>query len=215
MLTQKIPQSFNWEYKDYPQYSVILEEQSYELLKQLWSRTIDIKKSLIDTRDIHRHFFKDLTPFGHEYFAGNYRGENYPLLYNYEVGIPGNLSVGCPSKNVPKYMVQFGNSIDRALNALDVLHESEEPLHKKLIQTVSFSCAAFIKLTNIHPYANGNGHMGRFLLISSLINYGYKPKNWTIHPRPLDPPYTTLIRLYENGDKESLHKYILQQIPIP
>lgn len=218
MFLQQTSQNYNWEYTSHPQYSTLLEKQYYDLLKQLWNQSIDIKKSLIDTRGVHKHLFKDLTPLGHEYFAGNYRGETYPLLLNYEVVVPGNPKVGYPTypaKNIPTVMFQFGNAVERELTRLDDLHKSDSPLYQKLIQTVNFACAAFVKLTKIHPYANGNGHMGRFVLISTLTKYGYSPKNWEIHPRPLDPPYTSLIRQYEDGDKEPLLQHILEQIPIP
>lgn len=205
----------NWEYKDYPQHSTILTTQTIELLKKLWDGSLDVRSSIISTKAIHHHLFKDLTPNGHEYFAGHYRGENFALLQNYHVSVSGNPNVGCPPKLVQQIMSEFSMTVEKGIDCLDAFHQTPSSLlEQRLRKTLTFACAAFVKLNQIHPYANGNGHIARFMLIAALKRYGYEVRSWTLDPRPADPPYTPLIREYENGNKEPLLFWIMQLLEL-
>jgi len=70
----------------------------------------------------------------------------------------------------------------------------------------------FVYFLEIHPYANGNGHLARFFLIGYLARYGVFLARWPMHPRPSDPPYSDLIRRYRRGDRNSLERFVMSCI---
>lgn len=202
-----------WEYRDHPKCKTVLPRQTESLLNSIFDGALDIRSSLIDTRAIHLHLFEELTPKGCKYFAGHYRGEDFPKLKNYRVTVQGNPSVGAPPSKVEAIMRKFGQELDHVLTKQDSFwQENHVEPGKKIRKTVNLACSMFVEFSRIHPYANGNGHVARFLLIAILSKYGYKVKNWPLEPRPIDPPYTQLIRLYENGDKAHLMGWILQKL---
>ena len=82
----------------------------------------------------------------------------------------------------------------------------------KALYTVMFACRVFEIFLRVHPYANGNGHVARFLIWSILGRYDYWPQQWPIEPRPPDPPDSQLIVEYRNGNPEPLEQYVLQCI---
>ncbi len=77
---------------------------------------------------------------------------------------------------------------------------------------IALACRLFVRFLTIHPYANGNGHIARFLLTGLLKRQGYRLKAFPIEPRPADPPYSDLIKLYRDGKVEPFERYILEQI---
>jgi fido (protein-threonine AMPylation protein) len=206
----------SWEYQSHPKCSVSLPHRTNILLQTMWSRSFNISSALADTRSIHRHLFEELVPPDAEYFAGHYRGEDFPDLKLYKVTIRDNPDVGCPPDMVVATMQRFSQLVDKGLLNLDALHASQNSsLEEKLRKTVSFACAIFVKFTNIHPYANGNGHIGRFLLLAVFKKYGYEIRGWTIDPRPSAPEYIACVRFYENGEKEPLLRWVMQLIQLP
>lgn len=74
-----------WEYQSHSKYPVSLIIKTEELLELISNEQFDIAELIVDTRKVHRHLFLDLTPSGYEYFAGHYRGEQFPELENYEI----------------------------------------------------------------------------------------------------------------------------------
>ena len=82
----------------------------------------------------------------------------------------------------------------------------------RLLATVAVACAVFELFLRIHPYLNGNGHAGRFVLWAILSRYGYWPGRFRIDPRPPDPPYSELIVKYRNGVKEPLEQFVLHAL---
>jgi Fic family protein len=83
---------------------------------------------------------------------------------------------------------------------------------EKLYRIIQLGVAMFVYFLQIHPYANGNGHLARFFLIAYLARYNVFLASWPMHPRPQDPPYSELIRRYRRGDKSSLEKFVLSCI---
>ena len=79
----------------------------------------------------------------------------------------------------------------------------------RLQRTVEVAAALLVYFMEIHPYADGNGHMGRFLLLGILARYNLFPAKFPLHPRPA-PPYVDLIPVYRQGNKMPLILYILQ-----
>jgi Fic family protein len=83
---------------------------------------------------------------------------------------------------------------------------------QRLAHTVVLACRVFVRFLTIHPYANGNGHIARFLLIAILLRQGFRLKDFMIEPRPADPPYSGLIKRYRSGDGEPFERYIVGQL---
>ena len=79
----------------------------------------------------------------------------------------------------------------------------------RLQRTVEVAAALLVYFMEIHPYADGNGHMGRFLLLAIFARYQLYRARFPLHPRPA-PPYINLIPIYRQGNKVPLIKYILQ-----
>ncbi|MDB5941772.1 MAG: Fic/DOC family protein, partial [Ramlibacter sp.] len=60
---------------------------------------------------------------------------------------------------------------------------------------------------NIHPYANGNGHIGRLLVWVTLHAFGHTPKKMTLHKSPKG--YYDLFDLYRANKKKPLEQFLL------
>jgi fido (protein-threonine AMPylation protein) len=67
----------------------------------------------------------------------------------------------------------------------------------------------FERLLLVHPYANGNGHAARILVIALFGRFGYWLKRWSIHPRPLGASYLDSLRAYRRGATFELREYFL------
>jgi fido (protein-threonine AMPylation protein) len=212
-VTTRCPE---WEYEQFPQCDQVLRGRSQTIL--LWMlRTTPSLRMLPakDTRPIHGQIFDGLTPSGFEHYAGHYRGEAYPCLEDYEVKIAHDPIVGHPAVNVLYSMERFSTDIDQFLAETDFLWTINEQVFsrpQKLLRTVELLVALFVYFLEIHPYANGNGHLARFLVISALAKYDIIVSRWPLHPRPPDPPYSTLISGYRRGNKLPLIRFVLSCI---
>lgn len=207
------PDPKNWDYEDHPAHHDVLPERARELLVCLRAGLIVGLEVCKDSRPQHAFFFKGLTPPGHDYFAGHYRGENYPALRRYEVGIPGDPRVGVHSSLVCNAMNYFSTEV---VNHVSVLRSADElpaaQLSREfhLIYTVRVACKFFVEFLRVHPYANGNGHMGRFFIFGFLGIFGIWPKRWPLNDRPPDPPYSDLIANYRDNKCEPLEMFVLR-----
>lgn len=202
-----------FEYANHPGRRTILPARVADLLIRLRRRDLDGREVASDTRSGHRFLFESMTPDGHDYYAGHYRGEPFRCLEHYRVGIQGDARVGYPPHLVPGHMDEFANLVRAAIEALDSGHNVPGTTPgEKLYFTVAVACRIFELLNRIHPYANGNGHAARLCIWAILGRYGYWPERWPIEPRPPDPPYTTLLVAYRNGNREPLEGYVLNCI---
>jgi len=154
--------------------------------------------------------FSGLTPSPCPYFAGHYRGERFRCLEFYEVKIHGDPRVGVPPQRVMPDMSNLADNIVRvglsALNAGFSLPDSRLSPEEKLYYLVTFACRVLVEFLRVHPYANGNGHMGRWIVWLILAKFGYWPKKW---PLDTSPPYDQLIELHRDGDPLHLETYVL------
>jgi hypothetical protein len=205
----------DWEYKDYPRHTEILKRQTASVLSVLRRGQLEFQTTAKDTRQVHHHFFRELTPVNHEYFAGHYRGEKFRCLEYYQVIIRSDPRVGWPPQNIAAAMSRLAREtigpIMVAMNeAQDIPNVVLAP-EEKLTYAITFACRVFEEFLRIHPYANGNGHIARFLIWVILGYCGYWPNNWRIEPRP-NPPYNDLIVEYRNGNCEPLEKLILSSL---
>jgi len=151
---------------------------------------VDTREGARNTRQLHQHVFQELTPTGFEYFAGHYRGENYPCLRNCMVGTASDARVGSAPHLVQHEMDLLASIVDRELDALDGAHAQPNVVISRALKTLNLvivACRIQELIFRIHPYKNGNGHMARFVIWLVCGRYGYRPRRWIVEPRPLTP----------------------------
>ena len=143
-------------------------------------------------------------------FAGHYRGENFHCLRFYGVRIPADPRVGADPLAVEYLMSELSAQVRSGLLALDA-NAAFSP-KERLQYIVALACSVFVNFLTIHPYANGNGHAGRLIVWCILGRYGFWPKDWPVEPRPADPPYSDMIRIYRDGNRQPLETMILRTL---
>jgi hypothetical protein len=202
-----------WEYNTIPGYDAVLKTRNTELLNLIRAADpADAESAAKDTRSFHREYFTDLTPDGFDYYAGNYRGDNFRCLLNYEVYIRGDPRVGHAPNAIQAEMQEFSDLIAEIFRQLDMIWSADDGTYSqewKLHRSIQLAAYAFVLFLEIHPYANGNGHMGRLLVIAILARYNVFFSSWAVHPRPIDPPYTLLIASYRAGNTTGLELFLL------
>ena len=204
-----------WEYADHPKREIILKERTEDIVVQLYQQNLDFVESAADTRPIHGYLFSLLVPRESIYYAGHYRGEDFHCLKEYYVGSTEGLDVGFPPFLVEQRMEKIAQWVREGMKVLELTHQLPDTQispEDKLLNTVAFACAIFDEVLRVHPYANGNGHIARFILWAILGKYGYWPKQFPIEPRPPHPLYTWAITEYRKGNKPALENYILMCI---
>jgi fido (protein-threonine AMPylation protein) len=204
-----------FEYSNHQDRSRTLPRETARVLEDLRRGRIDTMSAASDTRSVHKQLFRALTPAGHDYFAGHYRGEDFRCLRNYrvQVGNPPDPRVGWPPHLVLGSMDELDRAIRSALTALDAGHKLPSAVvspGQKLMHTIQVACRVFEVVNRIHPYANGNGHAARFCVWAILGRYGYWPARWPVDPKPPEPGYTQLLLAYRAGNPELLERHILQ-----
>jgi Fic/DOC family len=203
-------------YETVPGASMILARRAKDTLIRL-NNLSPIEKVAIgkDTRPVHQRYFAGLTPVGFEYYAGHYRGENFTCLKVLSVHIPTDPMVGHPPDRVLDDMAVFASDFENVITDGDIVWSANSKViapAEKLYRVIQLGVALFVYLLQIHPFANGNGHMARFFLISFLSRYGVTLSRWPLHPRPQDPPYSQFIGRYRRGDRVSLEHFVLSCI---
>lgn len=185
------------------------------ILVDLRSGQYKTNSVLVDTRPVHGRMFDGLTPPQCEYYAGNYRGSEFFCLRDYNVKVGGDPRVGTVAYLVALDMAAINEGTQSSLAALDAAHAlplAQLSAGDRLLYLVKFVCVLLVEFMRVHPYADGNGHMGRFLVWAALGRYGYWPKKWPLNNRPPDPPYSQLLSLYRDGQKEPLETFVLNCI---
>lgn len=204
-----------WEYNQFPDYDNKLQDRIAKAIVQLHKGVVDTSATAQDTRPLHGRIFDQLTPPNCPYYAGHYRGESYRCLEYYSVHVPGDPRVGAAPHLVITLMNGLANEIQSGIAALDDAHglsNAQLPVEDKIFYAVDFACRVLEVFLRIHPYANGNGHIARFITWCILGRYGYWPIKWPVHPRPPDPPYTQLIFEHRNGNHAPLVQFVLSCI---
>ncbi|HHJ17598.1 MAG TPA: hypothetical protein ENJ80_12955 [Gammaproteobacteria bacterium] len=199
-----------WDYEHHPRHDSILPSLCEALLLSLKNGHVEHLSACSDTRFSHGCLFGRLTPDNYPYFAGHYRGEDFRCLKYYDVRVGMDPRVGVYAAGV----IRAANFLSEALETgFKVLEEAwakpdtHLPRHQKIFYTVAFSTRILVEFLRIHPYANGNGHMGRFIIFMILAKFNLWPKKW-----PLDesPPYHQLISDYRDGKPDALEQFILR-----
>jgi hypothetical protein len=202
-----------WEYKDIPGFDAILGPRSNAFLIRLRRGQIVTDRIVRDTRPEHENLFRDLTPAGHPYFAGHYRGEDFHCLEECPAGVSGDPSVGYPAAVVGQAILDFAAAVLAGLTALDRANELPDAVlarEDKVLYVIRFSSRVLVEFLTVHPFANGNGHISRLLVWTVLGRYQFWPKRWPLNRRPPDPPFSTLLTLYRAGNKDALEQFVMK-----
>lgn len=201
-----------WEYNNHP-YASTLPIRCEAVLNDLELGRLDIGSGLKNTKPFHRRIFENLTPPEQPYLAGNFRGERFKCLRYLTVRVDSDKRVGAPPERVAAEMANFNsNLLSEGLKALDAafaIPDAQLSPAEKLNYAVKFSCRLLVQFLRIHPYANGNGHIGRLVVWFILARFGYWPMHW-----PLDahPPYDQLLSQYRDGDEQPLEDFVYRAI---
>lgn len=202
-----------WEYSDVPNHDELLLSRTRSAMMRIRPLSHSDKLQLTrDTRIFHRNYFQGLTPPSYDYYAGNYRGSDFTCLKFSSVVIKSDPRVGHPPGMVKSQMEALDRRISEAItecNYINSINEQLLPPENKLFRIVEVAASLFVYFLEIHPYMNGNGHMGRLILISFLGVYGIYLARWPVHPRPQDPPYSQAIADHRRGNDRPLIHFIL------
>ncbi len=136
-------------------------------------RTINVHISVQMIKELHRIVFKNS-----KFFAGEFRkkGEEVAVMDAY-----GKLiHKGAPSKRVP-YL----------LKELAAWYKNNKKTYPPLV----LAAVVHNQFENIHPFRDGNGRVGRLLLINILLKHGLPPVNIELEHRS---EYYAALQSYEN-----------------
>lgn len=204
---------WNYDSKNREKVDRKLERRCEQLLKQMRSPNFRLVQNAIDSRPIHRAMFRWMTPICLGYFAGNYRGDQrFKCLKNYFVGIgPADPTVGAQPADVERDLANLQKGIEGFLSAIDSASQTLDAA-SRLYYVVDGICYILAEFLRIHPYADGNGHMSRFIVWALLLRLGITPLAWPLEQRPPDPPYGPCLTLYRQGHRDHLRRFMLSCI---
>jgi fido (protein-threonine AMPylation protein) len=194
----------NWDYSDHPNKSLV-RYRCVRLGGALLSNPSQFTKSnCSDTLLAHKYIFRQFTPKNFSYYAGNYRGARYNILETYPIWIAGK--PGESPKSVKTKMTAFDSQFLKVIEyfSFQFANGKVDPnvLRAKLVEAFGILLVRFFV---IHPYANGNGHIGRMLALTMLGRLGIMPFDWTIDDRP---PYDEAISEHRRGNAKPLNKVL-------
>src|ERR1700683_5275687 len=115
-----------WDYATHPRCAALLPGRIKDLILAIYSGSLTANGVCSDSRPVHRDLFKDLTPKGHDYYAGHYRGER-DCLIDYEIQILSptivgqDPLVGTRPAMVPHEMARFCKIMVKRLDELESL----------------------------------------------------------------------------------------------
>jgi prophage maintenance system killer protein len=163
----------------------ILQKAQNDIYSELLSDgSIDLK-SICDTRGVHQKLFIELTPPGYSEYAGNYRGSNDSYL---AIDVTFSGHVGSSYLEVEQDMEELAYKIKR-LYAKLLSKRSSMTKHTFMYNIAHIASISTIKFIGIHPYADGNGHISRYITCGFMMPNGYIPIKWAIDPRPTYKEY--------------------------
>jgi len=212
---QSLPNLQHWDYENHPDRLTVLPAESNKLYLDLVTKQITAKSFIADTRNAHLRLFSKLTPKSEPDLAGHYRGENIPYLKRRIVSVAGNPIVGCPPHQVRLELSKLDQIAQASIARLDAQQATTNPLISEgeklmgIVRTVARLSAYFLA---IHPYANGNGHIGRAIMVSLLCRYDHCPAALPIEPRPPGIDYSESIKQYQNANPVPFEEWIMKAV---
>lgn len=200
----------NWTYETHPNRPVVLAGRCGRIERAMQRRVASFATVKHDSRTLHRFLFRDMVPSACNCIAGSFRGDAAcEDIGNSSVFVDGDNRVGAPPKAVAAQMLQFEQQC-----------HSLEQAHSKFIATGAAPAVALLKFVHmaaivlqrfltIHPFKDGNGHTGRFLVYLMMARAGYAPVKWSIDAKQ---PYSDALSRHRDGDKKALQEFLLQAI---
>ena len=204
----------DWDYKYHPDRGTITR-RCRRLAKLVQKRPSRFDRYGFDTRPGHRFMFFGMAPASCPELAGNYRGLPNSPLSHYQVGIAGDTDVGIPANFVSIAMSVFEKHCSELTEAYLAAISDTNPAPKQRVliaRLVQLLCTLLEEFFRIHPYANGNGHAGRMMLLFMMIRQGFNPVRWSIDE---SPTYSEAIKAYRRGKKAGLHNFVMRAIVGP
>lgn len=185
----------SWQLSQAPDVDAVLGPRCAEILEALRrAAPAEQRAFLLDSRAVHRQLFHDLVPEGAPWCAGTWRGQtNTPLESTRAVvrvpsgaGLLPRVPV-CPPDQVLARISRLAVRIRAVLGAREIddltwLGRCGRILHD---------------FFDIHPYLDGNGHVGR-LMMAVLAHIRGVPVSpaWTVHPAPYGPAFSLALQQY-------------------
>lgn len=202
----------NWDYATHPAVKTV-EDECTAILTELKASPGVFQSGLSDTRALHKRIFQQTAPSACVCVAGNYRGADFDCLRAAPMYFGKNS--GTPPVSVSIAIGDMHDEMNAAVVALDQAHAATATATNKekavlLSRLVSLAASALVRFFSIHPYMNGNGHMGRLIVWILLARYGRLPTRWTLHKSP--PGYSDLLDLYRAGKHKPLERFMLECI---
>jgi Fic family protein len=120
--------------------------------------------------------------------------------------------VGTDPKLVKRHMAEFDAQLQKAVAIFEKAWNARtEPVDDKvfLLRLVHILGFFLQKFLTIHPYANGNGHIGRLIVWILLGRFGFWPNKW---PLDASPSYYQALTDHRNGKVKPLNDFILDCI---
>jgi hypothetical protein len=198
-----------WDYENHRKRNCVLPGRVARIVWNLRSGKVDTLDLIQDSRPHHRYALGRLTPRGHRYYAGNYRGSGFACL-DIDVGPSGRPGVYSTAREVAHdlemLMLNIGLAVDRLDKrfSADLSLADEAVLLKVLLVVASNIFADFLR---VHPYLNGNGHVARLMVWALMGRYGYWPERFSVEPRPRVRDYVAMIEECRAGRPGRLAAY--------
>ena len=200
----------NWTYETHPKRPVDLASRCERVERAMQRRIASFASLKHDTRMVHKFLFRDMVPSACSCIAGTFRGDaSCKDIENSSVYVDADTRVGAPPRAVAAQMLQFEQQCHSLVQAhAKLLGKAPQPA-VALAKFVHMAAIVLQRFLTIHPFKDGNGHTGRFLIYLMMTRAGYAPVNWSIDAKQ---PYSDALSRHRDGDKNALQQFLLQAI---
>lgn len=198
----------SWDYKRHPGLSTVARVCG-EFEQKIRNSPDSQLHALTDTSYFHRAMFRDAVPTACDYLAGNYRGSDYACLKHRNVAMGRRR--GAPCEQVASRMASFHTDVRAVLAALDSLHRRlglHAEFREALIRYVALVVSQF---QDIHPYADGNGHVARLLVWVIMGHFFMVPRSWWLHENP-GTDWDERVALHQRGHTAPLEDFLYDSL---
>lgn len=155
----------------------------------------------------HRTLFEGLSIVPDPCYLGGYRGSAHPWLADYEVVV--GMHDGVPAKSVGHQLgmlfLTLGARMTDLARAIAPDHRKSAAEIERVAELAAWLHGEWVR---IHPFANGNGRMGRLLANYVLARFQLAPA-LRLKPRP-GPSYEAAARASMRGDHSRMTLWVVE-----